>query len=85
MYQSSTSQNKYGTIYGKTDEIRIIGHSGSRIRVTYPTSKGLKTGWIKESEVTRGCISAPIRSYRASEKIITYRRSDLSLLFIIKR
>ena len=51
VYQTANSTSKFGTIYAE-DLITILSYSGSRLQVSYPTSKGPKVGYIDKSRVT---------------------------------
>lgn len=74
VYETATSTKKYGTIYA-TDLITINGYSGSRLKVTYPISKGTKTGFIDISAVTSGKVNVATSKWTATAKMTTYRRS----------
>jgi hypothetical protein len=77
VYETASSKSKYGTIYA-TDLITIKGYSGSRLKVTYPTSNGSKTGYIESSKVTSAKINSAISTYTATSKTTTYRRASTS-------
>lgn len=74
VYETATSTKKYGTIYA-SDLITINGYSGSRLKVTYPISKGTKTGFIDISAVTSGKVNVASSKWTATAKMTTYRRS----------
>lgn len=46
VYRKANLLTSIGTVY-KTDNILIIGHSGSNTQILYPISSGYKLGWIK--------------------------------------
>ena len=73
VYQSSSSTSKYGTIYA-SDLITILGYSGSRLKVSYPTSKGNKIGYIEKSRVTSGTINYASSKWTATSSMTAYRR-----------
>ncbi len=79
VYETATSTKKYGTIYA-TDLITIKGYDKSkkRIKVTYPVSKGTKTGWIPLSAVSKSSWNSATSSYTASAKTTTYKRANTS-------
>lgn len=75
VYQTASSSSKYGTIYAG-DLITILGYSGSRLKVSYPTSKGSKTGYIDKSKVTSGTINYATSKWTATSSMTAYRRSS---------
>jgi hypothetical protein len=70
VYSNTALTKKYGTIYG-SDEITVITVTSAYTKVTYPVSRGTKTGYIKTSNIL---CSTGGTSYKARAKIITYRR-----------
>lgn len=76
VYKTSTSTSKYGTVYGSTDELIIKDWTDKRVKVSYPTGSGQKTGWIDKkyiSSVTPGKVT---KTYTSSQKTTTYKRKN---------
>lgn len=76
VYETSTSTAKYGTVYGFSDELIIKDWTDKRVKVTYPTGSGQKTGWVDKkyiSSVTPGKVA---KTYTAKTKITTYKRQN---------
>lgn len=76
VYKTSTSTEKYGTVYGSTDELIIKDWTDNRVKVTYPTSSGSKTGWIDKSYISSTTPGKITDTYTASKKITTYKRKN---------
>lgn len=77
VYKTAKSNDgKYGTIYA-SDLIKIKAYdkSSDRFKVSYPTSKGSKTGYIKRTAITSAKVDNAER-FTASEKYTAYRRSS---------
>lgn len=75
VYQSATSNKKYGTIYA-TDLITIKGISGSRLKVEYPVKNGTKVGYVDASKITPGSVGFATESYKSTSNVTVYRRSS---------
>ncbi|MCD8147888.1 MAG: hypothetical protein LUD84_11555 [Clostridiales bacterium] len=71
-YSSSSLKTKSGTIYG-SDELYVLSTSGSKVKVSYPTSSGRKTGWISKSKIV---VATSGKTKYAWKKITTYRRAS---------
>ncbi|MBQ7096828.1 MAG: hypothetical protein IJN96_02005 [Clostridia bacterium] len=76
VYQTSTSTAKYGTVYGLSDELIIKDWTDKRVKVTYPTSSGQKTGWIDKKYVSSVTPGKVVKTYTAKTKITTYKRQN---------
>lgn len=79
-YSNANLNSKIGTIYA-SDELQIqsIGKNSAGTwycKLTYPTSKGRKTGYVALSVVTK--VTAPSAKYTAKAGITTYRRASSS-------
>ena len=79
-YSNSNLKSKIGTIYA-SDELYIesIGKNSDGIwycKLTYPTSKGRKTGYVALSTITKA--TEPSEKGTASTAITTYRRASSS-------
>ncbi len=70
VYSNTGLTKKYGTIYG-SDEITVSSVTSRYTKVTYPISRGSKTGYIRTSAILLGTGG---KTYRASAKVTTYRR-----------
>ena len=67
---TSSPAKSYNAYISKGDVCKIYKITSSYIQVSYPTSSGNRTGYIKRSDVFG--VSAPGRSYKASAKQTTY-------------
>lgn len=74
-YSNTSLTSKLGTIY-PTDELTVLTVTSSYCQVTYPTSKGSKTGYIPTSSILTGTSSSNKKT--ATAKITTYRRNSTS-------
>lgn len=74
-YSNTGLSSKLGTIY-PTDELTVLEVTSKYCRVTYPTSKGSKTGYIPTSAILTGTSSSNKKT--ATAKITTYRRNSAS-------
>jgi hypothetical protein len=70
VYSNSGLTKKYGAIYS-TDEITINAVSSSYCKVTYPVTRGTKSGYIKTSTILTKTSGS---TYSARGKVTTYRR-----------
>lgn len=70
VYSNTGLTRKYGTIYG-SDEVTVITVTSKYTKVTYPISRGRKTGYIRTSAILTGTTG---NTYTARAKITTYRR-----------
>ena len=71
VYSDTALTKKYGTIYD-TDEVTIHSYSTNRYaRVSYPTSRGSKTGYIRFDAVMTASSGY---AYTAKSQTTTYRR-----------
>ena len=70
VYSNTGLTNRYGAIFG-TDEITVQTVTGNYCKVTYPTSRGSKTGYIPTGAILRGTSG---NDYRSRGKITTYKR-----------
>ncbi|MCD7777874.1 MAG: CHAP domain-containing protein, partial [Clostridiales bacterium] len=80
VYKTATSKDgSSGTIYA-SDLITINGYdkSSKRIKVTYPISKGTKTGYIPLSAVTGGTWNSASGTFTAAKQVTTYCRASNS-------
>ena len=84
----SSDKKKIGTIYA-SDLIKITKYSNTtgRLYVTYPTSKGDKSGWIEAETVTddtsifmnwMDAFNERVAMFVANKKITTYKRPGKS-------
>ena len=73
VYSNAALTKKYGTIYG-SDEVIIHSYDREKnryVKVTYPTSKGSKTGYVHFSAIMT---TSSAHAYKAKSKTTTYRR-----------
>lgn len=70
VYSDTGLTRRCGVIYG-TDEVTVITVTGKYCKVSYPISRGRKTGYIPTSAILRGTTG---NSYRARGKFSTYKR-----------
>lgn len=80
-YSNSNLNSKIGTIYA-SDELYVlsIGKNSAGTwycKLTYPTSKGRKTGYVALSVITKA--TAPGSQHKATAGVTTYRRASSSL------
>ena len=69
VYSNTRLSKRYGTIYG-SDELRVLRVTDRYCKVTYPVSRGTKTGYIQ----TRALLTKTTGgSYRSRAKIIAYK------------
>ncbi|MBQ7875705.1 MAG: hypothetical protein IJ316_00280 [Clostridia bacterium] len=85
VYKTKDSENgDYGTVYGKSDELKILDITSDpwRIKVAYPTAKGEKVGWIdacyiaskRSSSICEILVGHVEDRYKATKKITTYNK-----------
>ena len=77
VYKTTKSNDgSYGTIYA-SDLITILGYDSSsdRFKVSYPTSKGSKTGYVKRTAITKAKVDQA-EKFTADAKYTAYRRSS---------
>lgn len=72
VYSNTGLTAGYGWIY-PSDEVRVITVTGRYTKVTYPTSKGSKTGYIATGQILTATGGI---TYTSSGKFITYRRDS---------
>lgn len=70
VYSNTKLTSKYGAIY-PSDEITVVTVTDRYCKVTYPVSRGKKTGYISTSKILTKTTGS---SYRSRSKITTYRR-----------
>ena len=70
VYSNTGLTSRYGAIYG-SDEVTVLDVQSRYCKVSYPTSKGSKTGYIPTSAILTKTTGS---DYRASAKITTYKR-----------
>lgn len=77
VYTSSSLRTKLGTIFA-SDELRILEIQKNYVKVTYPISRGTKTGYIPTSAVLLAT-----GGYRktATRNITTYKRNSTSYYY----
>lgn len=72
-YTNTGLSSKLGTIF-PNDELIVLEVTGSYCRVTYPTPRGPKTGYIHTSDILTGTSSSNKKI--ATAQITTYRRDS---------
>jgi hypothetical protein len=70
VYSNTGLTKKYGTIYA-SDEITVISITSTYTKVSYPVSRGTKTGYIKTSSILSATGG---NTYTARAKITAYKR-----------
>lgn len=70
VYSNTGLTTKYGAIYS-TDEITVNAVASNYCKVTYPVSRGTKTGYIRTSNILTKTSGI---TYSSRAKITTYRR-----------
>lgn len=70
VYSNTGLTKKYGTIYG-SDQLTVLQVTDRYCRVTYPVSRGTKTGYISTKSILTKTTGS---SYKSRAKITTYRR-----------
>ena len=70
VYSNSCLSSRYGTIFG-SDELTVQDVTGRYCRVTYPVSRGTKTGYIPTGAILTGTTG---NDYRARGRVTTYKR-----------
>lgn len=70
VYSDTGLTRKYGAIFD-SDEVTVITVTGKYCKVSYPITRGWKTGYIPTSAILRGTTG---NSYRSKGKITTYKR-----------
>lgn len=70
VYSNTGLSVRYGTIFD-SDELIVQTVTGSYCRVTYPISRGTKTGYIPTSAILRGTTGS---DYRSRARITTLKR-----------
>ena len=74
VYNSTSLRTKLGTIY-PTDELQLREIQKNYVKVTYPVSRGTKTGYIPTGAVL---LATGGYTKQAARKITTYRRNSTS-------
>lgn len=67
---TSSPAKSYNAYISKNDVCRIYGITSSYITVSYPTSSGNRTGYIKRSDLIK--VSAPTAPFTSKGKTTTY-------------
>jgi len=70
VYSNTGLTRKYGTIFG-SDQITVKQVTDRYCKVSYPISRGTKTGYIRTSAILTKTMGS---SYKSRAKITTYRR-----------
>lgn len=72
VYSNANLTSRIGAVYG-SDEVRINSFSSNRAaaNVTYPTSRGSKSGWIRTSAILSATGG---NAYASKGRFTTYRR-----------
>lgn len=77
VYSNTGLTKKYGTIY-PSDEITVKKVTDRYCKVTYPISRGTKTGYISTGKILTKTMG---NSYISRAKITTYRRANNSITY----
>ena len=72
VYSDSGLTRRYGSVF-PSDEITVLYVTSSYCRISYPTSRGSKTGYIPTSAILTATGG---RVYTAKKKITAYRRPN---------